>query len=130
MLAVGQKFCHQKVLTQEAISAFAREAGDMNPLHHDPAYAATTRYTRVVACGGQYSALFLGLAAQELSGYGHPLSTEASFSFLRPVLANDTLTITWEIVDVLQTGLYGGPVGSISGKINNQLGKVPMTATT
>ncbi|HZF32074.1 MAG TPA: MaoC/PaaZ C-terminal domain-containing protein [Gammaproteobacteria bacterium] len=36
-------------LTPEMVGAFANAAGDNNPIHHDEAFAATTRFGRRTA---------------------------------------------------------------------------------
>ncbi len=40
-----------KTVTQEKIDAYARASGDGNPLHTDPAFAATTQFGGTIAHG-------------------------------------------------------------------------------
>jgi acyl dehydratase len=35
-----ERFSSEVTLTPEAVSAYSRAAGDTNPVHHDPAFAA------------------------------------------------------------------------------------------
>lgn len=44
-----ERFSSAVALTPAAVSAYA--AGDDNPVHHDPQFAASTRYRRVIASG-------------------------------------------------------------------------------
>ena len=41
-----ERFTAEVRLTPATVSAFAHTVGDVNPVHHDPHYAATTRYQR------------------------------------------------------------------------------------
>ena len=54
-----QRFSKEITLTPEAVSAFAHAAGDLNPVHHDPDFAARTRFARPIASGTQTSALLM-----------------------------------------------------------------------
>lgn len=103
-------------------------SGDQNPLHSDPAYAATTRYTRLVACAPHYTSLLMGLVSSEISREGPGVALEFTFNLLRPVLAGDTITLNWEVVDVMRTPRLDGEMVSLSGRVINQLGKVVLMA--
>src|SRR5262245_23273707 len=39
-----ERFAVEVQLTPATVSAFAHTVGDVNPVHHDPRYAAMTRY--------------------------------------------------------------------------------------
>ena len=45
------------VLSTETVAKFALAAGDTNPIHHDPAFAQSTRYGRLIASGTHTTAL-------------------------------------------------------------------------
>ena len=49
------------------VAAYAAAAGDTNPVHHAPTFAATTRYRRLIASGTHTTALLLGLTASHYS---------------------------------------------------------------
>ena len=51
-----ERFSAVLALEPGATSAFARAAGDLNPLHHDADFAATTRFGRMLASGPQTTA--------------------------------------------------------------------------
>lgn len=129
MAEKGETFSQQSTLSEADIADFARRCGDMNPLHHDAKYAAKTRFTRVLACGPHYTSLFMGMAATHFSRQGAMLGLEFNFHFLRPVLANDTITMQWKVSEVLNKDSLGGELVSLSGKITNHLDKVVLTAT-
>ena len=53
---IDEKFSQTIKLSPDGASAFARAAGDHNPLHHDAEFAAATRYKRPLASGTQTTA--------------------------------------------------------------------------
>jgi acyl dehydratase len=56
-----ERFWSEIQLSPAIVSQYATAAGDTNPVHHDPEFAATTRYGRPIASGTQTTALLLGL---------------------------------------------------------------------
>ena len=124
MARVGEQFSRELAVDETEVVEFARATGDANPLHVDPAYAATTRYTRIVACPAWYTSRLKALASTELSREGPCVVLEFSFSFLRPVLAGDRIRLAWQVVDVMRTQRLDGEMVSLAGKITNQLDKV------
>jgi acyl dehydratase len=61
-----ERFSSEVTLTPAMVGEFAKAAGDDNPLHHDAAFAASTRYGRPIASGTHTTALLLGLTAVAL----------------------------------------------------------------
>jgi 3-hydroxybutyryl-CoA dehydratase len=125
---VDETFSRTVTLSEAEIVEFARRIGDENPLHSDPAYAATTRFSRIVACGPHYSSLFMALAGTHFSKEAPMLGLEFNFNFRRVVLAGDTLTLHWVVTHVVPKGKLGGDLVTIKGDITNQLGKVVVIA--
>jgi 3-hydroxybutyryl-CoA dehydratase len=52
-----ERFSFEVTLSPETVVSFANAAGDNNPIHHDPAFAATTRFGRLTASGPHTTAL-------------------------------------------------------------------------
>jgi 3-hydroxybutyryl-CoA dehydratase len=126
---VGETFSRTATLSEAEIIEFARKIEDKNPLHSDPAYAATTRFSRIIASGPHYSSLFMALAATHFSAEAPMLGLEFNFSFRRVVLAGDTLTMHWVVTHVVPKGKLGGDLVTLKGDITNQLGKVIVIAS-
>ena len=126
---VHETFSRTITLTEAEIVEFAGNIGDENPLHSDPEYAATTRFSRIVACGPHYSSLFMALAGTHFSKEAPMLGLEFNFNFRRVVLAGDTLTMHWVVTHVVPKGKLGGDLVTIKGDIINQLGKVVVIAS-
>ena len=69
------RFAVEVTLTPAMVAAYAA-AGDTNPVHHDPTFAATTRYRRLIASGTHTTALLLGLTASHSSQHGAMVGLE------------------------------------------------------
>ena len=58
-----ERFSREVALSPAVVVEFAKAAGDNNPIHHDPEFAATTRFGRPTASGPHATALLLALTA-------------------------------------------------------------------
>src|SRR2546426_12186947 len=67
---VGQRAARSLTLTTMHVETFAKLTGDYNPLHFDEAFAAGTRFGRLVAQGGLTTGLLHALVAMDLPGPG------------------------------------------------------------
>jgi 3-hydroxybutyryl-CoA dehydratase len=123
-----ERFSSTIVLTPAAVSAFARAAGDDNPLHHDPDHAAATRYGRLVASGPQTTAHLMALTASHFSQRGAMVGLEFWFRFRRPVFANETIRLEWLVVSVKPNSRLGGDVIELRGRIRNEAGETAVGA--
>ena len=65
-----ERFSAEVTLTPAMVAAYAEAAGDTNPVHYDAAFAATTRYKRLIASGTHTTALLLGLTAAHYAQHG------------------------------------------------------------
>ncbi len=55
-------------IEKETVSEFCRLAGDYNPIHTDPKYAATTKFTRCIVPGTLVNSIMGGLIAGKFAG--------------------------------------------------------------
>lgn len=122
------RFSATATLTPEAVTAFALAAGDANPVHHDPNYAASTRFGRVIASGTQTSALLLGLTASHFSRGTAMVGIEFWLRFRRPIFADETISLEWLVVDVQESERLGGWLVDLRGRIRGQDGKTSLGA--
>jgi hypothetical protein len=81
---IGQKATRTLAVSAEMVEAFAGITGDYNPLHFDEAFAAGTRFGRLVAQGGIATGLLHALVAMDLPGPGS-VFTKQEWSFPNPV---------------------------------------------
>ena len=85
-------------MTAEDVERFAEVTGDRNPLHFDEAFAARTRFGRLVAQGGIAAGLFNALVAMELPGPGS-VFLHQEWDYPAPVFVGDTVTAEAEVIE-------------------------------
>ncbi len=83
---------------QDKINLYAEITGDPNPIHTDPAFAATTEMGAVIA-HGTMSANLIWQAARETFGPDVGAGAELDIKFLRPVRVGDRVTAGGEQAD-------------------------------
>lgn len=98
-LTVGQKAARSLTLTEEHVRKYAEITGDRNPLHFDPAFAAGTRFGKLVVQGGLTTGLLHALVAQDMPGPGTVFLSQ-NWKFTAPVFIGDTITAEAEVVSV------------------------------
>lgn len=123
-----QRFATRLSLDAASISAFARAAGDANPLHHDAAYARASRYGGVVASGPQTSALLMGLAATHFSAGADMVGLEFTFRFRAAVPADDALELEWLVAAVRPTSKPSTRVVELYGRLRTSRGTTAVGA--
>jgi 3-hydroxybutyryl-CoA dehydratase len=115
-------------LTPASVAAYARAAGDDNPVHHDPGFAAGTRYGRPIASGTHTTALLLGLTASHFSKKGAMVGLEFWVRFRRPIYAEETIRLEWLVVKVTPNDTLKGEIVELRGRIRGQDGATALGA--
>lgn len=82
--AVGDSFSKTLVFDKESIRSFATVAGDTNPLHHDEEVAAASRFGGLIASGPHFTALMMGVVAQNVTRSGQALGWSSASNSRRP----------------------------------------------
>jgi acyl dehydratase len=116
-LQVGQKARRSKTVTARDVDLYAEITGDRNPLHFDAAFAAGTRFGRLVAQGGITSGMLNALVAMDLPGPGTVFMSQ-TLRYLAPTYLGDTLTAEVEVLSVKPDK----PVCQLKATITNQDG--------
>jgi 3-hydroxybutyryl-CoA dehydratase len=127
-VAPRDRFSAEVSLTPALVSAYAGGAGDTNPVHHDSAFAATTRYGRPIASGTHTTALLLGLTASHYSQGAAMVGLEFWVRFRRPIFADETIRLEWLVVKVTPNLKLGGDIVELRGRIQNQKGETALGA--
>jgi 3-hydroxybutyryl-CoA dehydratase len=123
-----ERFSSEVTLTPETVADFAHAAGDTNPVHHDPAFAAATRYRRLIASGTHTSALLMGLTASHFSRRGAMVGMEFWLRFRRPIYADETIRLEWLVIKVTPNARLKGEIVELRGRIKGEDGQTALGA--
>ena len=115
-------------LHPELVSRQAHSVGDDNPIHHDAAFAAGTRYGRLIASGTHTTALILALTASYFSKGVSMVGLEYWVGFRRPIYADEWIRLEWLIIKVVSNAKLRGRVVDLRGRILGQDGKTSLGA--
>ena len=83
------------------IASFIDAVGDLNPVHSDPVYAATTAFKEPIAPGIFTAGLISAVIGTQLPGPGAIYLTQ-SLKFVKPVRAGDTITARVTVLEVIR----------------------------
>jgi acyl dehydratase len=118
-VSVGQRAERSLTLTAAHVKTFAELTGDFNPLHFDEAFAAQTKFGRLVVQGGLTTGLLHALVAMDMPGPGTVFLSQ-NWKFTAPVYIDDTITASAEVRSVHASK----PVTQIAIRVTRQTGEV------
>ena len=98
-LSVGLAKTYSKTLTEKDIILFAACSGDINPVHLDKTYAATTAFGEPIAHGMWTGALISAAIATQLPGPGSVYRSQ-NLTFKNPVKVGDTVTVILTVSEI------------------------------
>lgn len=98
-ITVGQRATYSKPLTEQDVVLFAACSGDINPVHLDKEYAATTPFGEPIGHGMWTGALVSAAIATRLPGPGSVYRSQ-NISFKHPVKIGDTVTVTLIVSEI------------------------------
>ena len=98
-ITVGQTARYSKTLTERDVILFAACSGDVNPVHLDKTYAATTPFGEPIGHGMWTGALVSAAIATRLPGPGSVYRNQ-SLNFKHPVKIGDTVTVTLTVTEI------------------------------
>jgi 3-hydroxybutyryl-CoA dehydratase len=123
-LAIGETAERTTAITDELVAKFAALTGDINRVHLDDDYAATTFFGRRIA-HGMISACLIGtLIGTELPGDGTIYLTQ-NVDFKAPVYPGDEVTVRLEIVEKIPETKKA----RLKTVVHNQDGKLVLDGT-
>lgn len=128
LVRVGARFARRHVFDAGQVSAFASASGDSNPLHHDAALAAASRYGGLIVSGPHTTALMLGLAAAYFSAHCPVVGISFTVDFKRPVAADASVELVWEIVGISNDGGKASQA-ALAGGVYSPEGELYVRAT-
>ena len=100
-LSPGDRAEITRMVEDDDIAAFVDAVGDYNPVHSDPAYAATTPFKQPIAPGIFTAGLISAVIGTQLPGPG-AIYLSQSLKFVKPVKSGDTITARAEIIEVIR----------------------------
>ena len=122
------RFSAECSLTPELVSEQALSVGDVNPIHHDPEFAAGTRYGRPIASGTHTTALLLALSASHFSKGISMVGLDYWVGFRRPIFADETIRLEWRVIRVTPNEKLDGSIVELRGRILGQDRKTSLGA--
>ena len=116
---VGEQFEHSFRFTQEDVVKFAQVTGDVNPVHLDEKYAATTPFKRPILHGFLSGSVFSKVFGTIFPGEGS-IYLSQQMAFKRPMYAEQDYLASFTIVEA------DGAKGTLTifGKITDSNGKI------
>ena len=97
-ITIGQTATYSKLIEERDVQLFAAVSGDVNPVHLDAAFAATTQFKSCIAHGMLSGAIISAAIAMELPGPG-TIYLGQSLRFRLPVKLGDTITVNLEVIE-------------------------------
>lgn len=101
-LVVGQKATRSLTLSKDHVQKYAEITGDYNPLHFDEAFAAKTKFERLIVQGGLTTGILNALVATDMPGPGTVFLSH-DWKFTAPVFVGDAITGEAEILSIHET---------------------------
>ena len=129
VVTIGESFEATLALPPDSIKHFATLVNDLNPLHHDDAYARASRFGSLIASGTQPSAHLMAMLAAHFSRDAQPLGLEFGIKLTRAAKANDVLTMFWRVTEAKWKASLGGDLVKLEGGARNQHGETVMKGT-
>ncbi|MBW0450258.1 MaoC family dehydratase [Paraburkholderia phenoliruptrix] len=130
IVTIGETFSATLALSVDSVKTFATLVNDLNPLHHDEAYAAQSRFGGLVASGTQPTAHFMALLATHFSTYAQPLGLEFDIKLKKAAHAGDTLVMSWRVHDAYWKPSLNGDLTHLEGTVTNQRGEVAVVGAS
>lgn len=127
VVTIGEAFSTTLSVSADSIKSFATLVNDFNPLHHDDAYAAQSRFGGLIASGTQPTAHFMALLATHYSQYAQPLGLEFDIKLKKAVHSGDALTLNWRVIDAFWKASLNGDLTHLEGEAVNQRGEIVLT---
>lgn len=127
-LQPGLRFHQHKKLDPAMVARFAREAGDMNPLHHDLATAKRSPYKGLIASGPHTTSLLMGVVATRFSEVGPMVGLEFSFRFRKAIMADEEIKIELLVVNVTENVKLNGSLIDLRGRVLKEDGSTALGA--
>ncbi|WP_168166101.1 MaoC family dehydratase [Bosea sp. PAMC 26642] len=126
---IGQELTAEIAFTPQSVRAFATLTNDTNPLHHDAAQAANTRFGGLIASGTQTTGLLLGSLANHIFPDNASLGLGCSFQLKKAVPADAIMTARWIVRTITPKPSLSGVIMTLDGGLLGETGVAFVEAT-
>lgn len=124
MAVIGETAQKRHLFTADEIKRVAESLGDNNPLHHDEAVAAQSRFGTLIAAAGHSTGVFVSLLAEHFTRDGEALGLEFNYKLKRAVPAGLDATLMWKVVGLEPSHRLGGDIAKVEGTLSGPDGRV------
>ncbi len=125
-IPVGSEYRHVFSFTQEEVNRFADLTGDHNPIHIDPAYAATTRFGKPIIHGHLGSSVFTRFLGMGEPGGPGSIYLKQETEYLRPMFVDKEYEVVFRVESIKE----GKHIAEISTEVfDPETGKVAIRGT-
>ncbi len=99
MIAVGDSYEKEIIVTDQMVRLFAEATGDKNPLHLDDAVAAKTKFGRRLVHGMLVAGLISKIFGMDWPGPG-TIYISQSIQFLKPAFVGDAMILRLSVKEM------------------------------
>jgi len=124
MAFIGETCSKRYRFTPDNVAAVADSLGDINPVHHDAGFAATTRFGWLIASAGHSTGVLVSLLAEHFTRDGEAYGLEFSYKLRRAVPADLDAVLTWRVVGLEPSRKLGGEIAKVEGTLSGEDGRV------
>ncbi len=96
---VGDSRTLVKTISDADVVLFSQVSGDLNPIHLDDTYAATTRFGKRIAHGALLASYISNIIGNQIPGQGS-IYLSSSLKFRAPTFIGDTVSTIATIVTI------------------------------
>jgi 3-hydroxybutyryl-CoA dehydratase len=119
-LDLGYRFARTLTLSNDEIIAGAQFLDDQNPIHNDPAHAATSRFGGLIACGPHISGIHACMLPTHCTSLGYDvLGTLFTVRYTAPFHTDTLHELAWTIT-AITTHRSGGNLIDWTGTVTTQ----------
>lgn len=127
---VGNTFRKTWQFDVQSVKDFATLVGDLNPIHHDEAFAKNSPFGKLIVSSTQYSAMMIGMVATYSGECNMSVGLNFDFQLKKAIYADEAVEMVWEITKIEPNAKLQGDIVSMEGVIYNSQQQICTTAQT
>jgi hypothetical protein len=124
MAHIGETCSKRHLFTADDIRSVAASLGDSNPAHHDAAFAAKTRFGKLIASAGHSTGVFVSLLAEHFTREHEAYGLEFTYKLKRAVPVDLDAIIIWRVAGMEPLHKLGGDILKVEGELTGDDGRV------